>query len=326
MTPVALAFAVLQARQGQQLLGYILAAEILPHVLMLLMGGSMADRHRRERLLLFCNFGSGLSQTGIALIVLFGANPYWIFPFAIVNGVLGAFTSPAMRGIIPEIVDSKDIKQANTLLNTSRSAAKIVGPTVAGVLVATVGGGWGIAMDAVSFFIAAACLARVRIPSGPSSTYSSLLQQMREGWSYFRRRRWIWSITGAFALMNAVQMGVWQVLGPIIAKNTFGSAGWGLTLSIKSVGLFIASLAMLKYQLRRPLRDSMIAVAVSGVPMIVLGQGHALLYLIIAAALAGAGSTISSIGWDTTLQQAVCQRNSHGYVLLMILDRTPQYL
>ena len=70
---------------------------------------------------------------------------------------------------------------------------------------------------------------RVRIPSHPSVKDSSLLQDMREGWSYFRRRRWIWSITAVFALMNAVQMGVWQVLGPIIAKNTFGSAGWGLT-------------------------------------------------------------------------------------------------
>ena len=75
-----------------------------------------------------------------------------------------------MRGIIPDIVDSKDIKQANSLLNTSRSAAKIVGPTVAGVLVATVGGGWGIAIDAASFFIAAVCLTRVRIPSHSSVT------------------------------------------------------------------------------------------------------------------------------------------------------------
>ncbi len=305
MTPVALAFAVLQARQGQNLLGYILAAEILPNVLMVLIGGSIADRYRRDRLIFLSNLGSGLSQTGIAAIVLIGANPYWIFPLAIVNGVLGAFTSPAMRGIIPEIVNSKDIKQANSLLNTSRSAAKIVGPTVAGVLVATVGGGWGIAIDAASFFIAAVCLTRVRIPSHPSVTDSSLIQEMREGWSYFRRRRWIWSITGAFALMNAVQMGVWQVLGPIIAKNTFGSAGWGLTLGIKAVGLLIASLAMLRFQLRRPLRDCMIAVAVSGIPMIVLGQGYALPYLIIAAALAGAGQTISGIAWDTSLQQAV---------------------
>ncbi len=304
MTPVALAFAVLQARQGQQLLGYILAAEILPNVLIVLIGGSIADRYRRDRLILLGNLGSGLSQTGIAAIVLSGANPYGIFPLAIVNGMLGAFTSPAMRGIIPELVDSKDIKQANSLLNASRSAARIVEPTVAGILVATLGGGWGIAIDAASFFIAAVCMTRVRIPSHPVVTDHSLLEQMRDGWAYFRRRRWIWLITGAFAVMNPVQMGVWQVLGPIIAKHTFGSAGWGLTLSIKAVGLLAASLALLRFQLRRPLRDGMIAIAAAGLPMVILGQGYALPVLIIAAALAGAGSTISGVAWDTSLPES----------------------
>jgi MFS family permease len=273
--------------------------------LILLIGGSIADRYRRDRLIRLSNLGSGLSQAGIAVVVLTGTSPYWIFPFAIANGVLGALTSPAMRGIIPEMVDSTDLKQANSLINTARSAARIVGPAAAGVLVATIGGGWGIAMDAASFFIAATCLTRVQLPSRASITKSSLIEEMREGWAYFRSRRWIWSITLAFTLMNAVQMGVWQVLGPILAKSTFGSAGWGFTLSMKSVGLLIASLAMLKFQLRHPLRDSMIAVTASGIPMIVLGQGYALPYLIVAAVLAGAGSTIAGIGWDTSLQQAI---------------------
>lgn len=306
MTPVALAFAVLQTPKGQQLLGYILAAEMIPNVLMVLIGGTIGDRYRRDVLLLFSNIGSGLSQAGVAAIVVLGANPYFMFPLAIINGVLGAFTSPAMRGIVPEIVDSKDdIKQANSLLNVSRNSAKIVGPTVAGILVATVGGGWGIAIDAVSFFVAAFCFSQVRIPSHPPITQATIMQDMREGWSYFRRHRWIWSITAAFALMNAIQMGVWQVLGPIIARHTFGSAGWGLTLGIKSLGLLVASLAMLKFQLRRPLRECMLAISVSGIPMIMLGQGYALPYLVVGAALAGAGSAISGVAWDTSLQQAV---------------------
>ncbi len=305
MTPVALAFAVLQARHGQQLLGYILAAELLPNVLVVLIGGSVADRYRRDRLIQLASWGSGFSQACIAVVVLTGANPYWIFPFAVINGVLGAFTSPAIRGIVPELVDGDDIKQANALLNTSRSAGRIVGPAVAGILVATVGGGWGIAFDALSFFIAGACMVRVRIPSHPIGSANSLLRQMGEGWAYFRRQRWIWSITGAWALMNAVQMGAWQVLGPIIAKHTFGSTGWGLTLSVKSIGLLIASVLMLRFQFSRPLRDGMVAAAAVGIPMVVLGQSLDLPYLIAAAMVAGIGSTVSTIAWDTSLQQGV---------------------
>ncbi|MED4322576.1 hypothetical protein P9232_14150 [Weizmannia sp. CD-2023] len=157
-------------------------------------------------------------------------------------------------------------------------------------------------------------MSRVHIPSHPVVSKTSFMHEIREGWSYFRKRRWIWLITGAFALINAVQIGVWQVLGPIIAKNTIGSTGWGLTLSIKAVGLLIASLVMLKLQLRYPLRDSLIAVAFGGIPLIVLGQGFALPYLLIVTAIAGVGQTISGIGWDTTLQQAI-PRNKLSRVL-----------
>ncbi|MCL4352811.1 MAG: MFS transporter, partial [Firmicutes bacterium] len=155
------------------------------------------------------------------------------------------------------------------------------------------------------FFIAGACMVRVRIPSHPIGSANSLLRQMGEGWAYFRRQRWIWSITGAWALMNAVQMGAWQVLGPIIAKHTFGSAGWGLTLSVKSIGLLIASVLMLRFQFSRPLRDGMVAAAAVGIPMVVLGQSLDLPYLIAAAMVAGIGSTVSTIAWDTSLQQGV---------------------
>ncbi|WDL98334.1 MFS transporter [Alicyclobacillus sp. ALC3] len=305
MTPVALAFAVLQVQHGQQLLGYVLAAEILPEVIMVLMGGSVADRYRRDRLLVLSSVGSGLSQSGIAVIVVLRLDPYWILPLAVVNGVLGAFTSPAMRGIIPELVERSDIKQANALLNASRSAAKMLGPTVAGVLVASIGGGFGIAVDAASFFIAAGCLARLDIPSHPTASRESLIQQMRAGWSYFRRQRWIWTVTLSFALMNFVQMGVWRVLGPLIAERSFGASGWGLTLGVQAVGLLLASLVMLKLTLRHPLRDSLLAIAFSGLPMVTLGLQHPLPWLAWAALLAGAGSAVSGIAWDSTLQQRV---------------------
>ena len=307
MTPVALAFAVLQAPHGQHLLGLILGAELLPNVIMVLIGGSLADRYRRDVLIQLASLGSGLTQAGIAAVVLTGSSPYWILPLAVVSGVIGAFTAPAVRGIVPEVVEKGYISEANALLNTSRSVAKVVGPAAAGVLVASVGGGWGIAVDALSFVLAALCMARVRIPSHPPASTESLLHQMQEGWAYFRQKRWIWSITGAWTFMNFLQMGAWRVLGPIIAVHSFGSLGWGFALSFQAVGLLLASLAMLRFKLTRPLRDGMAAAALLGIPMVVLGQGLALPYLMAATTIAGIGSTIASIAWDTSLQQGVPQ-------------------
>ncbi len=305
MTPVALAFAVLQAPQGQHLLGLVLGAELLPNVVMVLVGGSMADRYRRDRLIQLASLGSGVTQAAIAAVVLTGRSPYWILPLAVVNGVVGAFTAPAIRGIVPEVVGKGDIREANALLNTSRSVAKVVGPAAAGILVASVGGGWGIAVDALSFFGSALCMARVRIPSHPAGPAGSVLRQMQEGWAYFRRRRWIWSVTGAWTLMNFLQMGAWRVLGPILAARSFGAAGWGLALSFQAVGLLLASLAMLRLTLTRPLLYGMAAAALLGIPMVVLGQGLPLPYLMAATVVAGIGSTIASICWDTALQQGV---------------------
>jgi MFS family permease len=307
MTPVALAFAVLQVRNGQHLLGYILAAEIVPEVLLVLIGGTIADRCRRDALIRLANLGAGVSQAGVAVVVLAGFSPYWIFPMATLNGGLAAFTSPAMRGIVPQIVAGTDIRRANSMLSTSRSVAKIAGPAVAGILVATIGGGWGIGLDAASFIVAAAYMTRVKIPSRPEATGDSLISQMCEGWSYFRDRRWIWSVTAACTLMNAAQIGIWQVLGPIIASHTFGSAGWGFTQTVKAAGVLAASLALLRVRLRRPIRDGLIFATAAGLPMVILGQGWPLPWLMAAAGLAGAGTTVFAVAWDTSLQQAVPQ-------------------
>ena len=306
MTPVALAFAVLAAPHGSQLLGYILAAEILPNVLIVLIGGSLADRYRRDRLLQMGNLGAGVTGAAIAALILTAANPVWLFPFAIANGALGAFTSPALRGIVPELVSPDLLTKANALLNTARSTVKIVGPAAAGLIVATVGGGWGIAFDALSFFVAAAFMARVQIPARPASAgVVPLRRQLREGWDYFRHQRAIFVVTVAYAGINLANMGVWRVLGPIIAAHTFGPAAWGVVLSLQAVGLLAGSLVLLRAVPQHPFRDGMIAAAALGLPLITLGMEPGIVYLFAAAALAGVGSSVAAVTWDTALQQSV---------------------
>ncbi|MCY0869947.1 MAG: MFS transporter, partial [Firmicutes bacterium] len=246
MTPVALAFAVMQSAHGDMLLGYVLACQLVPHVLLALLGGAFADRFRKDRILLVANLGSCATQAGIAIVVLTHAASDWLFPFALASGVVSALSSPALRGLIPEVVEPQQIKAANSLVATSRSASRVAGPLMAGVLVATVGGGWGIATDAVTFAIAAAFMARLQLQAAAGRGQSSIWPEIREGWSYFRGKRWIWMMTAAFTGMNLIQMGVWQVLGPIIALHTFGSVDWGLIVSAKSIGLLAAGAVLVR--------------------------------------------------------------------------------
>jgi hypothetical protein len=192
------------------------------------------------------------------------------------------------------------------VLSTSQNVVRILAPTVAGLLVATVGGGWAIAVDAASFLVAAACLLPVRVAARPASRSTTMLADLRDGWSYFRSLPWIWSVTMAFTVINAVQMGVWQVLGPIIALATFGAAGWGLVLSGRAVGLLILSAVLLRWRLRgRPLTAGLAAMALGGVPLALLGLHAPLGWLVGAAGVAGGSSALFGIVWDTTLQSHI---------------------
>ena len=305
MTPVALTFAVLQMKDGEHLLGTVLASELIPMLVFLIVGGGVADRYRRDSLLRLTNIGAALTQAGMAYCVIAGTSVWWLIPLALVNGTLQAFSSPALQGIVPQLVDPGSVRQANSMLSTSRNAARIIGPVVAGLLVETVGGGWAVAIDAASFAFAAACMGQVALPALASSRSGGLLHGLREGWSYFIGTSWIWSITAAFAVMNAIQVGVWQVLGPIIAKASMGAANWGLVLSARGVGLLLASMVMLRMSPPRPLVSGLLAMSLTALPLALLGEASSSWLLIAASFLSGLGSSYFGVVWDTTRQTRI---------------------
>ncbi|RKT19818.1 putative MFS family arabinose efflux permease [Streptomyces sp. 1114.5] len=305
MTPVALAFAVLQLTGRPEDLSLVLTSAMVPMVALIILGGGVADRLRRDTLLRLTSLGSGLAQAAVALCVFTGRPIGYLMALAFVNGALQAFNGPAMSGIVPQLVDAESLQQANSLLATSRNAAAVLGPTLGGVLVATVGGGWAIAIDAASFFVCAACLTRVSLPDRAARPDGRLLHELRLGWTYFRSTSWIWSVTAAFTVINAVQMGVWQVLGPVIAKQGIGPGPWGAVLSAKAVGLLLMSAVLIKLTVRRPLVTGLVWMSVAAAPLILLGAGSDAWWLGVGAFVAGLGTGFMGVVWDTMRHQHI---------------------
>lgn len=306
MVPVALAFAVLQeGRTGD--LGLVLAAESVPLVVFLLFGGVIADRFPRRVVILCAHLVAGATQAGIAALFLTGSYHLpAIMALGFLNGGAAALTLPAMMGIVPEIVSKERAQRANALLGTSRSAVTIAGPTVAGLVVAGVGGGWAIAVDAATYFIAAFCLTRVRLPkrdARPKRT--STWHDLRVGWTEFRSRTWVWTVVAAFGITNCIQVAVWSVLGPRIAQRTIGAEGWGVVLSFSAIGLLLMGLVMYRVRIPRLLAAGQFAVAFAGIPLVVLGLNPSVLTLSIAAFIGGLGMEVFGIAWATSLQQHV---------------------
>src|SRR5579859_4863978 len=178
MAPIGLAFAVLAFSKSSSALGLVLAARSIPLISFMILGGAVADRFSRSLLLTLSNLGSGITQGAVAALLLCGSrNLGMIIILEMANGTFNAFTTPAMAGIVPQLINPGGQQSANSLLSGARALSSILGRPLAGVLVAAVGGGWAIALDSASFLIAALCANR----SGPLAPRASCVAESAQG-------------------------------------------------------------------------------------------------------------------------------------------------
>jgi MFS family permease len=328
MAPIALAFAVLDLTGSNTDLGIVLAARQIPVVLFLLIGGVIADRMQRHRVMVLSNLASGASQAGAAALILSGHAEIWqLAVLAAVNGTSSAFFFPASSGVVPQTVPVRLLQQANATLRLGLNATNIVGAAVGGILVAAIGPGWAIAVDAASYGLAALALAAMHLPAGLRIQGSTMLHELREGWRDFWSRAWLWAIVLQFGVVNAFQNGAIQVLGPGIAKEHFGgAAAWGAVLTATAIGFVSCGFLMLRWQPRRLLFVATLAVFPFALPLLALAVPAPLPVVVVAAFVAGFAIEIFGVLWDTSMQQEIPQEKLsrlYAYDALGSLALTP---
>jgi len=306
MASVALAFAVLEVSHSPTALGIVLAAESIPLVLFLLVGGVIADRFGRTLVLQVCNVSAGLTQLAVAGLVISGVAQLWqLVVLSALSGTAMAISFPALASVMPQLVPRDKLQPANVLMSMQRGTLNVIGPTIGGVLVVTVGAGWAVAVDGLTYLFAAALLLPVKIPPPPRTDQASMVGELREGWRYFRSTTWLWLIVVAFGVLNALHSG-FNTLGPVVAVTTdIGEAGWGLILSAGAVGLLVTTVVMLRVPLNRPLLWGMLGCAFFGLPMLVLGLQPNLVAVMVASFVSGAGIEVFSLGWNLAMQEHV---------------------
>ncbi|MDH2413998.1 MFS transporter [Nocardioides sp. CER19] len=306
MSPVALAFAVLAVDDGTASLGIVLAAYTVPLVVFLLLGGVLADRWGPQRVVQTSNVLAGLVRGALALLVVSGHAELWsMVVLAAANGVVVAPGLPAMNGIVPRLVPRDQLQQANALLSLTRASLMVIGPSVAAALVIGVGSGWALLIDAATWLVAALLLLPVSLPRG-AATGRSMLDELEEGWHYFRTTTWLWLVVGVCGLLNALAEGGLTALGPVRAHDTsIGAHGWGLAMSAQALGALAMTLALMKWRLERPLVAGLLSGALFGLPMIALGVWPSTVPLMVAALLSGIGVQTFSLGWHVAVQENV---------------------
>lgn len=308
MGHIALAFAVLEVSDSPSALGAVLAAHSIPMVAFLLIGGVLADRFGRTLIIQLSNITAGLTQLAIAALVLSGHAEIWqLVVLTAINGVAAAANQPALAGLLPQLAPKGSLQQANVLNGLLRNIALVFAPALGGALVVGVGAGWAIAVNGITYLVAAALLVPIKLPPPPArADRAGVLEDLRTGWTFFRGTTWLWVIVLAFGVLNALSSGGNGTLGPAYAKaSAIGVGGWALIVSAGACGLVLTYLILLRVPLRRPLLWGMLGCSLHGAPMIALGLTDQLWIVVVAAFVGGAGIEIFGLGWDLAMQEHV---------------------
>ncbi|HLH46962.1 MAG TPA: MFS transporter, partial [Acidimicrobiales bacterium] len=257
LVPVALAFAILRDTGSAADLGWVLASEQLAGLLLFLFGGVIADRFPRRTVMIVADSTRAAGELSLGLLFVLGHPPIpAVAVLAAVQGLAGGVFTPAAMGLTPSVVSEDRLQQANMLQSMAANAAYVVGPAAGGVLVLTVGGGWAILADGVSFAVNVVMLLRVSVdlPSRPAKR--PMLVELREGWSAFASRRWYRNLVLAFALNNFL-MGAYMVLGPVTARHYYGGAGaWAAVGTCGAIGGIVGGFATMRLRPAHPLRTA----------------------------------------------------------------------
>jgi len=306
MVRVALPFAVLGVGGSASDVGLVLAARMLPLVAFLLAGGVIADRTSPRAVMVAADVTRVASQGATAALLIAGGAGVWsLAALAGVTGAATGFFNPASTGLLPAVVAPEHLQRANGLRATAMAGGEIVGPAVAGILVATAGVGWAMAIDAGTFAASAGFLSRLRLPARLARESASFLGDLRDGWRAFRARTWVWAFVAAIALVNTL-WGAWSILGPVVAdRDLGGAAAWGTVLAAMGVGGLAGGVLAIRTQPRRPLVVATLSVVVASVPLALLAAGAGVAPLAVGALLSGGALMLGNTVWESTLQRHV---------------------
>jgi MFS family permease len=311
MAPIAITFAVLDLTDSASALGGVIAARSIPLIAFMLIGGVVADRFSRSIVMQVSHLLSAATPGMVGGPAASGTAEIWmIIVLEAVNGTVSVFTFPAMFGVVPRVVPRSHIQQANALLGFTRNGLAMIGPSIGAVLVVTVGSGWAVAIDALTWLVVAAgCMAQVKLPAAVTraagAAKPTMWRDLVDGWSAFTSYTWVWVVVVAFGLMKAIQAGAWNTLGPVVAKDTIGIPAWGWVPSASAAGYLVMTVVLMQWRLTYPVRAGMIGASLFALPIVMLGYDAHVVPLVLAAFVAGAGMEVFSIGWQTAYDEHI---------------------
>jgi MFS family permease len=305
---IALVFAVLHiSDDSPTAVGIVLACRQAAAAAVALAAGVIADRLPRHTVLVAVAVAQAVVQAVVGVLVVSGhATVPLLAGLGIAFGLADGFVIPAQNGLIPAVISAARLQQANALLGLSRSILGFAAPVIGGILVAAGSPGSAILIDAASFAVAAVLLARVKVePRADVVEPEPFLRELRQGWTEFRRQRWIFNTIVFFGIGNFAGQ-AWGVLAPLVMKEHYGGAStYGVVLGLFGAGMVAGGVIVLRWRPARPLLVSCLCALPFGLGTWLIAFLVPLPVLLAAQFIAGVGLAIHLALWFTVFQQQV---------------------
>lgn len=306
---VALALFVTDLTNDPTKVGIVLAAQMLPLIVFLLIGGVWADRLPRARLILTCDLARAVLHLVLAVLIFADAVEIW--QMVVIEACFGtarAFSEPAFTGLVPRTVPPAEIQEAQALSSLSINTAELTGPAIATALVLGLGAGWAFLLDAATFVVSALLLSRVRSSDAPPapSERRTVLTEVGEGFREVRSRAWLWVTVAVFTLAVPLGYAPLYVLGPTLAEETYNEpAVFGVVTAAYGAGALAGALIGFRWRPRHPMRAAFLVIAVWPVMIVSFAAGAPVAPVVLLSVATGIGFALFDVFWNTTMAEQI---------------------
>jgi MFS family permease len=308
---IAYPFQILELGGSALELGTLVSFYAGSSLVFLLIGGAVADRVSRRTLIVVTELGGGAIVGIVAILGFADALEIWhLYVTYALFGAANAFSVPALGAIIPELVPEEILVPGNAVQGLSRQGARIGGPIVGGLLVATAGPPAAFAFDAVTFFLSAAAVALTRARPLAAEVGRSILGEIREGIRFVFSVQWLWVTIFGWSLIVAAFIGAVVVALPLLVTTVLGGGAemYGFISAAVGVGEAIGATAIAQVRIRRTGLAMYLFGTLSGVALFIYGLVPTVPGALVASAINGLSFACFGILWVTALQVNVPRR------------------
>ncbi|MFB6527944.1 MFS transporter [Streptomyces sp. NPDC056399] len=316
MLMVSLTTAVLGAGYGAAGVGYALAAWMAPIVLLVLFGGVLADRFTPQVMMVGADVVRMVAMLALAVLLIGSDVELWhIMALLALSGAATAMFQPGLASLVPQVAE--DIQRANALLRISEAICTLLGPGVAGLLVAY----WNVAgsfvVIAAAYAMSALGLAPLRrLSTAKDESDDPMWHRLATGWHEFRSRSWLWGVIAVWAVYGLFVFGPALPLGAALLTEQHGASGYGWIASADGAGTIVGGLLGMRVRPTRPLVAGACAMFFFTLNPLAPALGWSFTVTALTGVVAGCGFAFWGVMWATSVQ---------SHIPLAVLSRVSAY-